>query len=78
MDLTLNQRLKLVLVVWVVAWPLVACGPAFLAGGDLLGFVLGGFTGLVFGSVLFVPWLVGVGVLYLLVRLTDVPPSPRA
>jgi hypothetical protein len=77
LGLTLNQRLKLALVVWVVALPVVACGPALLARGDLLAFLLGGASGLLFGSVLFVPWLVGVGVLYLLVRLTDVPP-PRA
>jgi hypothetical protein len=74
-SLDLNQRLKLVLVIWIVAWPLLACGPALLTRGDALGFILGGFTGLLFGSVLFVPWLVGVGVLYLLVRLTDEPPQ---
>lgn len=76
MSFSSHQKLKLAFAVWLVAFPVVACGPAFVGSGDLVGFLLGGFTGLVLGSAFFIPWIVGVGVLYLLMRLTEDPRPP--
>jgi hypothetical protein len=76
---TTHHKLKLGFLGWLVAFPVIACGPALAGSDDLLGFLFGGFAGLVLGSVFFVPWIVGVGLLYLLMRLTEdrrPPPAP--
>lgn len=74
--MTTHSKLKLGFIAWLVAFPIIACGPALAGSDDLVGFLLGGVTGLVLGSVFFLPWIVGVGVLYLLLRLTEDPRPP--
>ena len=61
----LNTILRLVLAVWTVGFLVISCGP--MLSGDL------GATGvgLLVGSVLFVPWLLGILVLGILVWLTN-------
>ena len=66
----LNTRLKLILVIWLVAYPVVACGPMILTEGGLSG-MIGNFIGLTLGGLLFVPWLIGLVVLGALVWLTS-------
>ena len=61
----MNTILRIVLLLWVVLYLFVACGP--LLDGHLL---IGTLT-LVAGIVLFVPWVLGIVVLLLLIRATD-------
>lgn len=72
MNLSTHTKVKLAFVVWLVALPIISCGPA-LSSDSIGGFLLGGFTGILFGSVLFIPWIVGVGVLFVVMRLTEEP-----
>lgn len=65
-----HSWLRLILVLWVVGFLIISCGPAF-AGDGIVGTLAGGAIGLVLGSVLFVPWLIGVGVLLVLIWLTS-------
>jgi hypothetical protein len=65
-----NRKLRIALAIWAVAFPVVSCAPAILADG-ITGTLLGGLFGLVLGSVLLVPWLIGLVVLGALVYLTD-------
>ncbi len=67
--MTTNSWLKVILALWVLGFLVVACGPAIAADG-IGGTLIGGAFGLLLGSVLFVPWLVGVGILIVLIRLT--------
>ncbi len=67
--MTANSWLKIILVLWVLGFLLLACGPAIAADG-IGGTLIGGAFGLLLGSVLFVPWIVGVGVLVVLIWLT--------
>jgi hypothetical protein len=60
-----NVVLRILLLIWVLGYLLVSCGP--LLDGHLL---IGGLT-LLAGIVLFVPWLVGIGVLAVLIWLTN-------
>ena len=53
----MNVALRIVLLVWVLGYLLVSCGP--LLGGHLL---IGGLT-FIAGVALFVPWLIGVVIL---------------
>jgi hypothetical protein len=64
-NLGLNTILRLVLLLWVLGYLLVSCGPLFNGG---LG---AGLLGVLVGGVLFVPWLLGVVVLAVLVLLTN-------
>jgi hypothetical protein len=66
----MRTGLQILLLIWVLGYLLVSCGP--LLGGHLL---IGGLT-FVAGIVLFVPWLVGVVVLAVLIWLTG-PPRRR-
>ncbi|CAN5729383.1 hypothetical protein BH24CHL8_BH24CHL8_10860 [soil metagenome] len=67
--MTTNSWLKVILALWVLGFLVVACGPAIAADG-IGGTLIGGAFGLLLGSVLFVPWLVGVGILIVLIWLT--------
>ena len=62
-----NVALRIALLIWVLGYLLVSCGP--LLGGHL---IVGGLT-LVAGAVLFVPWLVGVAILAFLIWATNPP-----
>lgn len=64
----MNTLLRVLLLIWIFGYLFVSCGP--LLGGDL---ILGTITAL--GAiVLFIPWVIGIGVLAILVRMTN-PPS---
>lgn len=67
----INRLLRTVLAVWLVAYPVLSCGPiligASVGGGPGGGAVL---AGVLAGGLLFWPWVVGVIVLGLLVLLT--------
>jgi hypothetical protein len=64
-----NGWLKLLLVLWVAGYLLLACGPAIAMEG-IGGTLIGAVFGLLLGSALFVPWLVGLVVLIALVWFT--------
>jgi hypothetical protein len=61
----MRTGLQILLLIWVLGYLLVSCGP--LLGGHLF---IGGLT-FVAGVVLFVPWLVGVVVLAVLIWVTS-------
>ena len=69
---TLNRRLKIILAIWAVAYPVVSCGPMALTEGGISG-AIGTFVSLTLGGLLLVPWLLGLVVLGALVWIT----SPR-
>jgi hypothetical protein len=61
----------LLLTIWLVAYPVVSCTPVLL--GAIAGGTRGGSAvlgGLLAGSFLLIPWLVGILVLGLLALLT--------
>ncbi|MBA2720345.1 MAG: hypothetical protein H0U52_14070 [Chloroflexi bacterium] len=60
----MNTLLRVLLLIWIFGYLFVSCSP--LLGGDL---ILGAIT-FVGGIVLFVPWLIGIGVLLILIRVT--------
>ena len=61
----MNTLLRILLLIWVLGYLFVSCGP--LLNGDLL---LGGIT-LLGGIVLFIPWVIGIAVLAFLIWLTN-------
>ena len=61
----MNRILRIILLVWVLGYLIVACGPI------LTGHAVAGVAGLLVGGVLLVPWLIGVLVLVILVWLTN-------
>jgi hypothetical protein len=67
----MHAFLRLLLTIWTIAYPVVACSPLLIgaaAGGS--GAAEGGFVSLVVGGFLFAPWIVGVIVLGILVVLS--------
>lgn len=66
-NFVMNTALRVALLVWVLGFLLVSCGP--LLNGHLL---VGGVTFLA-GVVLFIPWLIGVVVLGFLIWVTSPP-----
>jgi hypothetical protein len=60
-----NIVLRIVLLVWVLGYLLVSCGP--LLNGHLL---IGGIT-FIAGIALFIPWVVGIVVLGFLIWATN-------
>ncbi len=65
-----NGWLRLLLVLWVVGYLLITCGPAIAVDG-VTATLIAGALGLLLGSALFVPWAIGVVVLVGLIWLTD-------
>ncbi|MEA2519231.1 MAG: hypothetical protein QOF49_1311 [Chloroflexota bacterium] len=63
----MNLVLKLLLLLWIVGYLVVACAP--ILNGHLL---IGAIT-LFGGIVLFIPWVIGIVVLALLIRATSAP-----
>ena len=61
----MNVALRIVLLVWVLGYLLVSCGP--LLGGHLL---IGGIT-FIAGIALFVPWVIGIAVLGFMIWATN-------
>ena len=66
----MNLALRILLLLWVLGYLLVACGP--ILGGHL---IIGAVT-LVAGIALFIPWLLGIAVLGFLIWITN-PARPR-
>ncbi len=64
-----NKWLKVILVLWVVGYLLIACGPAIAADG-VTGTLIGAAIGLILGGALFAPWAIGVVILIILIMLT--------
>ena len=62
---SLNTGLRILLLIWIVGYLVVSCGP--LLNGHLL---IGGAT-LVAGIVLFIPWVIGIGVIAILIWMTN-------
>ena len=62
----MNTLLRVLLLIWVLGYLFVACGP-ILDGNFLIGTIT--FFGAI---VFFVPWVIGIVVLLFLIRLTDV------
>jgi hypothetical protein len=65
-----HRIIRMLLTIWLVAYPVVSCGPVILgsmAGGSGAATAVGG---ILVGWFLFVPWLVGIIVLGLLAILT--------
>ncbi len=60
----MNLLLRILLLVWVLGYLLVSCGP-ILDGHLLIGAVT-----LIGAIILFVPWVAGIVILLLLIRLT--------
>jgi hypothetical protein len=66
-----HRIIRLLLTIWLVGYPVVACGPMLVgafAGGKSGGAVAVG--GLVAGGLLLGPWLIGILILGLLAVLT--------
>jgi hypothetical protein len=63
----INTLLRLVLVLWILGYVALACGP--MVTGD----VGSGLGGLLVGGILFIPWLLILIVLAGLVWLTNPP-----
>lgn len=66
-----HRIIRLLLTIWLVAYPVLACSPILL--GSISGGSSGGYAilgGLIAGSVFLMPWLVGILVLGLLALLT--------
>jgi hypothetical protein len=64
-----NTRLKIILAIWAVAYPVLACGPAYLTQGGVSG-AIGNITSLFLSSVLLIPWLLGLIVIGALVWIS--------
>jgi hypothetical protein len=66
-----HQVLRLLLTIWLVAYPVVSCAPLLVgsAAGGSSGSVTA-LAGLLTGAFLFAPWIVGIIVLGLLALLT--------
>lgn len=66
-----HRVLRILLTIWLVAYPVISCGPVLL--NTVSGATDGGATalgGVLVGGVLAIPWLVGLLVLGLLALLT--------
>jgi hypothetical protein len=63
----MNVALKIALLVWVLGYLFVSCGP--ILGGHLLVGTIALFGGILF----FIPWLIGVAVLGVAIWLTNPP-----
>jgi hypothetical protein len=58
----LNSKLRIALVIWAVAYPVIACGPAAITEGGITG-AIANFWSFAVGGLLFLPWLIGLVVL---------------
>ncbi len=67
--MTRSAWLRVVFAIWLVAYPVISCGPAALLDGGIAG-AIGSFVSFTLGSILLVPWLLGLLVLGGLVWIT--------
>jgi hypothetical protein len=66
-----HRIIRLLLTIWLVAYPIVSCTPVLL--GSIAGGAKGGnavVAGVLVGSFLLTPWLVGILILGLLALLS--------
>ena len=72
----MNGFFRVLLAIWAVGYPVVACGP-FLLGAqfDVPGAAVGGLVSLFLAASLFAPWVAGLIILGLLTWLTRPPPG---
>lgn len=63
----MNLALRILLLVWILGYLLVSCTP--ILNGHLILGTLALFGGLVF----FVPWVVGIVVIWFLIQVTNPP-----
>ena len=77
----MHDLLRVILVVWVVGYLVISCGPLALAAtGDAPTALIGIVASLILGSALLGPWIVGLvilGILVVLTRPAGVPPRVR-
>ncbi|HWH23696.1 MAG TPA: hypothetical protein VNW68_02260 [Candidatus Limnocylindria bacterium] len=62
--------LRIILFIWLIAFPVVACGPLLLSEQDV-AVALSALFGLVVFWLLFVPWLIGLVILGIAVYITS-------
>lgn len=62
-----NLALRIILLLWVFGYLFASCSP--ILGGHLIG----GAIALAGGIILFIPWVIGIVVLAVLIRVTDPP-----
>lgn len=72
--MTTHRWLQVILAIWALAFPVVACGPLLLSERDI-AVALSALFGLAVFWIFFVPWLIGLIVLVFAVYLTR--PSRR-
>lgn len=66
-----HRLLRLLFTLWLVAYPVISCGPMLV--GAATGGSAGGYAalgGVLVGGALLIPWLVGLLVLGLLTRMS--------
>ena len=63
----MNVVLRLILLLWVVGYLFASCAP--ILNGHLLLGTIAVFGGIVF----FIPWVIGIVVLYFLIQATNPP-----
>ena len=63
----MNLALRLLLVLWIVVYLVASCAPI------LNGHLVLGTLALFGGLVLFVPWVIGIVILWVLIQATNPP-----
>jgi hypothetical protein len=64
----MNLGLRLLLLVWILGYLLASCAPI------LNGHLILGTLALVGGVVFFIPWVIGIVVIWFLIQATNPPP----
>jgi hypothetical protein len=64
----MNLGLRLLLLVWILGYLLASCAP--ILNGHLILGTLALFGGVVF----FIPWVIGIVVIWVLIQATNPPP----
>jgi hypothetical protein len=64
----MNLGLRLLLLVWILGYLLASCAP--ILNGHLILGTLALFGGVVF----FIPWVIGIVIIWFLIQATNPPP----
>ena len=74
----MHDFLRVLLAIWAVGYPVVACGPLLLgATQDAPGVLIGGVLSLFLGTALLGPWIAGLVILGVLTVVTRPPAAVR-
>ena len=74
----MHDFLRVLLAIWAVGYPVVACGPLLLgATQDAPGVLIGGVLSLFLGTALLGPWIAGLVILGVLTVVTRPPAALR-